>query len=129
MSPDRPLFRHSTMPTERPMDSRTVDAEKAEATIRRTMQDGGTCSVNAEGRRRMLIHDPAQDRRFRGWPWPFTLWAAHRVRLIIYEDNLPSSSLIYEKARIGEAIAYFLGGLPPKAKVIITRERNVGVRS
>jgi hypothetical protein len=129
MSPDRPLYRRATMPAERPMDSRTVDAEKAEAAIRRTMQDGGTCSVEAEGRRRMLIHDPAADTRFRNWPWPFTLMAYHRVRLVIYEDNLPTSSLSYEQDRIGEAIAYFLGGLPPKAKVIITRERVTSGRS
>ena len=129
MSPERPLFRSASASPERPMDSRTLDAEKAEAAIRRAMQDGGSCSVEAEGRRRMLVHDPAVDAPLRNWPWPFTLFAPHRVRLIIYEDNLPSSALAYEKDRIGEAIAYFLGGLSPKAKVIITRERVTGGRS
>ena len=129
MSPERPLYSRATIPAERPMDSRTVDAEKAEGPIRRAMQDGGTCSVEAEGRRRMLVHDPSVDAPMRNWPWPFTLFARHQVRLIIYEDNLPSSALAYEKRRIGEAIAYFLGGLPPKAKVIITRERVTGGRS
>ncbi|MEO5618586.1 MAG: hypothetical protein ABIS67_12510 [Candidatus Eisenbacteria bacterium] len=123
MSPERPLHRTTTMPVERSMDSRTLDAEKAEAAIRRAMQDGGTCAVEAEGRRRVLVHDPAVDAPLRNWPWPFTMIAPHRVRLIIYEDNVSSSSLTYERDRVGDAIAYFLGGLPPKAKVIISRQR------
>ena len=109
---------------ERALDSRTLDAEKAEPAIRRAMMEGGTCTVHADGRRRVLIHDPARDAPLASWPWPFHLLSPHRVRFILYEDTMPTSTVTYEKARIGEAIKYFLQNLPPRAKIVITRERG-----
>jgi len=129
MSRDRPIFRSASVPPERPMDSRTLDAEKSEAAIRRVLEDGGSCSVEAEGRRRELIHDPQVDAPLRGWPWPFTLIAPHRVRLVIWEGTMRSGTVTYEKDRINEAVKYFLTGVSPKAKVIITRHRFGGGRS
>jgi len=129
MTRDRPIFRSATTPAERPMDSRTVEAAQAEPAIRLALRDGGTCSLEAEGRRRELVHDPEVDAPLRGWPWPFTLFAPHRVRLNIYEGTMRSGSLSYEKKRIDEAIKYFLGGVPPKTKVIISRRRFGGGRS
>lgn len=128
MSPDRSFHRSASSIPERPLDSRTVDAEKAEPAIRRAMMEGGNCSVEAEGRRRVLVHEPARDAPLERWPWPFPLFAPHNVRFILYEDTMPTSTLIYEKQRIGEAIKYFMAGLPPKAKIIITRERLTGRR-
>ena len=109
--------------TERPQDARTVDAEKAESAIRRAMLDGGTCSVEAEGRRRVLVHDPKIDAPLKSWPWPFHLLSPHRVRFLLYEDTLQATTMTYEKNRIDDAIRYFLLGLPPKAKVVITKDR------
>jgi len=109
--------------TERPQDARTIDAEKAEPAIRRAMLDGGTCSVEAEGRRRVLAHDPKIDAPFKHWPWPFHLLSPHRVRFLLYEDTLRATTMTYEKNRIDDAIRYFLQGLPPKAKVVITKDR------
>ena len=126
MSPDRPIFRSASAPPERPMDSRTLDAEKAESVIRRTMMEGGSCSIEVEGRRRELVHDPRRDAPLRGWPWPFTLIAPHRVRLVIWEGAMRGGSVTYDRKRIDEAIKYFLLGAGPKAKVIVTRERFGG---
>src|SRR5262245_33815384 len=124
MSPERTLFRNTSTPAERPMDSRTLDAEKAKPAILRAMQEGGICSAEAEGRRRELVHDPAVDAPLKGWPWPFPLLSPHRVRLITYEGTLRSGSVTYEKNRIEEAVNYFLAGLPARAKVIISRDRG-----
>ena len=109
--------------TERPQDARTVDAEKAESAIRRAMLEGGTCSVEAEGRRRVLVHDPKVDAPFKDWIWPFPLLSPHRVRFLLYEDSLHATTISYEKKRIDDAIRYFLLGLPPKAKIVITKDR------
>src|SRR5258708_4143912 len=117
MSSNRTFHRSTAASTERTLDSRTLDAEKAEPAILRAMLDGGSCSVEAEGRRRVLVHDPAVDAPLKGWPWPFPLFSPHRVRFIIYEGTMRTGSMTYEKAKIGEAIKYFLLGLPPRAKV------------
>ncbi len=126
MHAERPISRSPEARGERAMDSRTLDAEKAEPAIHRAMLEGGSCTVDAEGRRRLLVHDPRVDAPFRSWPWPFRLIPSHRVRFVLYEDNLPTSTLTYEKKRIPEAIRYFLSGLPPRAKIVITRERSLG---
>ena len=110
------------------MDSRTLDAEKAEPAVRRAMLEGGMCSVEAEGWRRVLVHDPAVDAPLKRWVWPFPLFSPHRVRFITYEGPMRASTLTYEKNKMEEAIRYFFRGLPPKAKVIITRERASGGR-
>ncbi len=123
MSPGAGFHRSTAATTERPQDARTVDAEKAEAAIRRAMLDGGTCSVEAEGRRRVLVHDPKVDAPMKGWPWPFHLLSPHRVRFLLYEDALRATTMTYEKKRIDDAIRYFLQGLPPKAKIVITKDR------
>lgn len=124
MSAERPLHRSASTPAERPLDSRTIDADKAEAVVRRTMLDGGTCSVEAEGWRRVLVHDPAMDAPLKRWPWPFSLFSPHRVRFLFYEGTMRASTLTYEKNKLEDAIQYFLHDLPPKAKVSITRERT-----
>jgi hypothetical protein len=124
MTPAGGGFHRSTAATtERPQDARTVDAEKAEPAIRRAMLDGGSCSVEAEGRRRVLVHDPNVDAPLRSWPWPFHLLSPHRVRFLLYEDSLHATTMTYEKKRIPDAIRYFLQGLPPKAKIVITKDR------
>jgi len=129
MTRERPIYRSATSPAEKPMNSRTLDAESAGPAIRRAMLDGGICSLEAEGRRRELVHDPDVDAPLRHWPWPFTLFAPHRVRFILYEGTMRSGSLTYEKKRLEEAIRYFLEGVPPKTKVIISRRRFGGGRS
>jgi len=126
---ERPIYRSATSPAEKPMDSRTLDAEQAGPSIRRAMLDGGICSLEAEGRRRELVHDPDVDAPLRNWPWPFTLFAPHRVRFHLYEGTMRSGTLIYERKRMDEAIRYFLEGVPPKTKVIISRRRFGGGRS
>jgi hypothetical protein len=126
VSPERPLYRSTAATSERAQDSRTVDAEKAEPAIRRAMLDGGSCTVEADGRRRVLLHEPAIDAPLKSWIWPFSLMSPHRVRFILYEDSMRATTMTYEKARIGEAIKYFLLGLPPRAKIAITRDRPTG---
>ncbi len=129
MSPGAPQFHRSlAATTERPQDARTVDAEKAEAAIRRAMLDGGTCSVEFEGRRRVLVHDPRVDAPLKRWIWPFHLLSPHRVRFMLYEDALRATTITYEKERIADAMKYFLQGLPPKAKIIITKDRPSATR-
>lgn len=124
MTPGPAGFHRSTAAaTERPQDARTVDAEKAESAIRRAMLDGGTCSVEAEGRRRVLVHDPKRDAPLKDWPWPFHLLSPHNVRFLLYEGTLVATSITYEKKRIPDAIRYFLQGLPPRAKIVITKDR------
>lgn len=124
MTPGGGAFHRSlAATTERPQDARTIDAEKAESAIRRAMLDGGTCSVEAEGRRRVLIHDPKIDAPFEKWPWPFSRLSPHNVRFLLYEDALRATTITYEKKRIEDAIRYFLQGLPPKAKIVITKDR------
>jgi hypothetical protein len=117
------FHRSTAATTERPQDARTIDAEKAEPVIRRAMLEGGSCSVEAEGRRRVLVHDPKVDAPLKSWPWPFPLLAPHRVRFLLYEDTLRATTITYEKKRIPDAIRYFLQGLPPKAKIVITKDR------
>jgi len=51
------------------------------------------------------------------------------VRLVIWEGTMRSGTVTYEKDRINEAVKYFLTGVSPKAKVIITRHRFGGGRS
>ena len=123
MSPGPVFHRSTAATTERRQDARTIDAEKAESAIRRAMLEGGTCSVEAEGRRRVLVHDPKVDAPLKSWPWPFPLLSPHRVRFLLYEDTLRATTMTYEKKRIDDAIRYFLQGLPPKAKVVITKDR------
>lgn len=123
MTPERGFHRSTAAATERPQDARTVDAEKAEPVIRRAMLEGGMCSVEAEGRRRVLVHDPQRDAPLAKWPWPFRLLSPHNVRFLLYEDTLRATTMTYEKKRIDDAIRYFLQGLPPKAKIVITRDR------
>jgi hypothetical protein len=123
MTPAPGFHRSTAATTERPQDARTVDAEKAELPIRRAMLDGGSCSVEAEGRRRVLVHDPRVDAPLERWIWPFHLLSPHNVRFLLYEGTLLATTVTYEKKRIADAIKYFLQGLPPKAKIIITRDR------
>ena len=123
MSREPRFHRSIAATTERPQDARTIDAEKAEPVIRRAMLEGGMCSVEAEGRRRVLVHDPKIDAPLSRWIWPFPLFAPHRVRFILYEGTLPATTMEYDRKRIDEAVKYFLLGLPPKAKVIVTRDR------
>jgi len=121
--PERGFHRSTAATTERPQDARTVDAEKAEPVIRRAMLEGGMCSVEAEGRRRVLVHDPQRDAPLAKWPWPLRLLSPHNVRFLLYEDTLQATTMVYEKKRIPDAIRYFLQGLPPKAKIVITKDR------
>jgi len=107
------------------MDTRTVDAEHGLEPIRRAMLEGGACSVEAEGWRRELVHDPAVDAPLKHWPWPFPLLSPHRIRLQIYEGALRVSTVRYSKGRLDEAIENFLVGVGPKTKIIITRERSL----
>lgn len=129
MTPERPLIRNAIRSTERPLDSRTFDVGQAATAMRMALREGGSCSVEANDRRLVLVHDPELDAPLRGWPWPFTLIAPHRVRLLIYEGAMRTSTMTYEKPRIEEAIRYFLAGLPPRAKVVVTRQRPSGGRA
>lgn len=126
MASDRPILTSATAARERSMDSRTVDVGQASGPIRRALIEGGSCSVEAEGRRRVLVHDPAVDAPLKRWPWPFPLFSPHRVRLMIYEGPMRVSMLTYGRREIERAIDYFLGGLPPNAKVAISRPRGGG---
>ncbi|HTO91072.1 MAG TPA: hypothetical protein VMJ70_08065 [Candidatus Sulfotelmatobacter sp.] len=108
---------------ERSMDSRVIEAENALEAVRRTLLEGGSCSVEAEGWRRVVVHDPAIDAPLRRWPWPFFLFSPHNVRLQIYEGALRVTTVTFGKKQIGEAIENFLRGVSAKTKVIITRER------
>ena len=105
------------------MDSRVIEAENAAGAVRRTLLEGGSCSVEAEGWRRVLVHDPAIDAPLKRWPWPFPLFSPHRVRLEIFEGALRVTSVTFSKNQIDEAIENFMRGVGPKVKVIITRER------
>jgi hypothetical protein len=107
------------------MDSRLVDAENALEPVRRALLEGGSCSVETEGWRRVLVHDPAVDAPLKGWPWPFPLFSPHQVRLQIYEGALRVTTVRYSRKQIDEAIDSFLRGVAPKTKVIITRERSL----
>ena len=105
------------------MDTRTVDADAALESLKRAMLEGGSCSVEAEGWRRVLIHDPATDAPLKSWPWPFPLFAPHHIRLQIYEGALRVTTVRYSKSQLDQAIESFMHGVTPKTKIIITRER------
>jgi hypothetical protein len=100
----------------------TVPAREAAPRIRRALERGGRCTVEAGSRTRMLVHDPAVDRSGARRPWPLGLLGRHEVRYVVLEDAKRVSSHIYARPKLDEAIRYFLRELPPDAPVTITAD-------
>lgn len=90
--------------------------------MRQALHNGGRCTLEIGGRRRVLMYDPRVDRPARPWPWPLSLLQSPTVRYVVFEDEKRVSSHIYSRPRVDEAIAYFLRGVEPDA--IVTIEAN-----
>lgn len=97
----------------------TVPARAAARPIRRALERGARCTVEARGRTRVLVHDPTVDREGPRWPWPLRWLERRQVRYVVLEDEKRVSSHIYTRPRVDEAIRYFLRDLPPDAPVTI----------
>ena len=101
-------------------DVQRVAASGARESIRRALTAGGSCAVEVQGRRRVLMHDPRLDRPEHLLPWPLRLFQRHTVRYVVLDDERRVSSHIYSRAQMEGAIDYFLRDVPAEAQVAIT---------
>jgi hypothetical protein len=114
------------VPPHRAGRTRRFAASEAREEMRRALLAGGSCTVEAGGRRRVLMHDPRVDRPATAWPWPLRLFQRHTVRYVVLDEERRVSSHIYTRPRLDEAIAYFLRDLPAEAPVTIQTWDDAG---